>query len=193
MLLNVYLISHPLIHRLSNQIIYSTETNNNTYTYINSKINFFLIYEALRTWIKIQTIYVKEIDLIKDINIYDSNESYIIMTNITDYCSIISDIKILLPRVHLQHIHLNLKTQKDINDDCLEHNIITTIKKHKIIVMEKFLYNHSIIQLLDYLLLEKKINIQQIKIICTICTNSILETIGNKYPYLTIYTTKILS
>lgn len=59
--------------------------------------------------------------------------------------------------------------------------------------MEKLLSNFSILKLLDYLIVEHKIHINAIKIICIACTNNILEILGRQYPLLKIYTTKIIN
>lgn len=193
MQLNVYLISHPIIKKLSSTIIYSKTKNDQIYNYYISSLGLLLIYEVIRKWIKTQNIYIKNIELTKELSLFNYKESYLIMTNLMDCNQIISGISIILPQVHLQHINLNEYKQKYINNDCIDSNIINIIKTQKIIIIEKFLNNYSIIKLLDYLLSKQDINVNQIKIMCITCTNSILELLGNKYPYLEVYTTKIYS
>uniref|UniRef100_UPI003001F160 hypothetical protein n=1 Tax=Anunuuluaehu liula TaxID=3049639 RepID=UPI003001F160 len=191
MQLNVYLISHPIIQKLSNTIINSKPENNQIYNYNTSSLGFLLIYEVIRKWIKTQNIYIKNIELTKELYVFNSKESYLIIANLMDCNQIISGISLLLPQVHLQHINLNTYKKKYINNDCIDSNIINIIKKQKIIIIERFLSNYSIIKLLDYLLLKQHIKISQIKIMCITCTNSICEQLGNKYQSLEIYTTKI--
>nr|YP_009773986.1 uracil phosphoribosyltransferase or UMP pyrophosphorylase [Caulacanthus okamurae]QIZ74603.1 uracil phosphoribosyltransferase or UMP pyrophosphorylase [Caulacanthus okamurae] len=194
MQLNVYLISNPIISKLSHQIIYSAEKKNNIYIDIQCQLNLFLIYETLKKWIKIENIYIKNIDHIKKKCIFDTQESHLLLTNIQDCSNIISNIKTILPKLYIVHTCIDEKTKQyiNINDDYLGKDIINTIKKQKIIIIQTLLNNNSIIQLLNYLTLNHKINVNAIKIICTGCTTNILEMISNEYPSLEIYTTQII-
>nr|YP_010904371.1 hypothetical protein REQ04_pgp005 [Catenella fusiformis]WCH57622.1 hypothetical protein [Catenella fusiformis] len=188
MQLNIYLISHPIINKLSTEIIYSTSKDNCIHTHTYSQLNLFLIYEVLRRYIKIQNIYVKHLKYTKEICIFYPKESYLFLANIEEYGSTITNIKTIIPKVHVIHTIFNSKIKEYI-----QNSITNIIKKQKIIIIEKLLDNFSIIQLLDYLIIDNNINIDTVKIVCIACTNNILEIIGNKYPSLKIYTTKIIN
>nr|QVY57956.1 uracil phosphoribosyltransferase or UMP pyrophosphorylase [Betaphycus gelatinus] len=191
MQLNIYLISHPIIHKLSTQLIYSIKNKNNINIYNYAELNLFLIYEVLRRLIQTKTIYINNIDYIEEICIFNPQDSYLFLTNIEDCGDITSYLKTIMPRLSLVHINLNKKHY--INKNYLNENIINLSNKQKIIVMEKFLNSYSIIQLIDYLIYNVKIKSNKIKLICITCTNNILDIINNKYPSLEIYTTKIIS
>lgn len=192
MQLNIYLISHPIIQKLSNQLICSTYKNNQIQNIIrNNPLHSLLVYEVTRKWINGYNIYIKNLNNIKKIYKFDNQESYLIITNFMDCGNIINNINILLPKVYIQHINLENYTTRKINDDCIDSKIINIIEKQKIIIIENFIKDYSIIKLLDYLFIYKKIKIQNIKIICITCNSSILEYIGAQYPHLQIYTTQI--
>lgn len=153
-----------------------------------NQLNLFLIYEVLRKYIQTQNIYVKNLKYTKEICIFYPKESYLFLTDIEDCGSVINNIKIMIPQVNLIHTVFNNKVKEYV-----ENRIVNIVNKQNIIIMEKLLNNLSIIQLLDYLITNRKININTIKIICIACTNKILEVISNKYPSLKIYTTKIIN
>nr|QOS04516.1 uracil phosphoribosyltransferase [Sarcopeltis skottsbergii] len=184
MRLNIYLISHPIIKQLSLSIINTSLKNKQIYQYNAKLLGCLLIYETVRKWIIIHYISIKNIDSKKELYKFDAKESYIILTNLTECGDIVSDINTILPQMYLQHINFN-----NYYEDNYIH--LNMIKKEKIIIVEKFLNNYSIIRLLDYLLLEQKVRISQIKIICITCSHSICEYLGNKYQSLEIYTTKM--
>lgn len=184
--LNIYLISHPIIKQLSYEIT-KTEDNTEIIKHHNyKKIGVLLIYETIRTWIKLQNIYIKQIHSIKEICLFNEQESYTIITDLAESYHIISEAIILLPNASLCHISLIDKEEIIYNN---LNNLITNGKK--IIFIQQSLNNYFLIQILDYLLLKKHIKISQIKIICILCNNKIIEKIGYKYPNLNIYTTKI--
>nr|YP_009298033.1 uracil phosphoribosyltransferase [Plocamium cartilagineum]AOM67971.1 uracil phosphoribosyltransferase [Plocamium cartilagineum] len=184
--LNIYLMSHPIIKQLSYQIT-KKENNKQIVNHHHYKnIGILLIYETIRQWIELQNIYIKQIHSIKEICLFNEQESYIIITDLSESYHMISEIILLLPNVSLHHISLIEKEQVIYNN---LNNLITDDKK--IIFIQKSLNNYFLIQILDYLLSKKHVKISQIKIICIICDNKIIEKIGYKYPNLNIYTTKI--
>nr|QVY58362.1 uracil phosphoribosyltransferase or UMP pyrophosphorylase [Kappaphycus striatus] len=191
MQLNVYLISHPIINKLSTQIMYSTKSKNYVNTYIYSQLNLFLIYEVLRKLVQTKKIYIKNIDYIEEIYIFNPKESYILLTNLENCGDIILYLKTIVPQLSL--IHINLNKKQYINKNYLNDNIKNLEEKQKIVVIEQFLDNHSIIPLIDYLIYNIRIKSKTIKLICITCTNNILSIMNNRYPSLEIYTTKIIS
>nr|QVY58161.1 uracil phosphoribosyltransferase or UMP pyrophosphorylase [Eucheuma denticulatum] len=191
MQLNVYLISHPIIHKLSTQLMYFTKNKNNINAQTYNGLNLFLIYETLRKLVRTKTIYMKNIDYIEETSMFNPQESYLLLTNIENCSDIITYLKNIIPKLSL--IHINLNKKQYINKNYLSESIINIANNQKIIIMENFLDSNSIIQLIEYLIYNIKIKDNKIKIICITCTNNILEIINNKYPLLEIYTTKIIN
>ncbi|CCP38072.1 uracil phosphoribosyltransferase or UMP pyrophosphorylase (plastid) [Chondrus crispus] len=184
MRLNIYLISHPIIKQLSLAIINTNLNNKHVYQDNAKLLGRLLIYETVRKWMTIHYISIKNIDSKKELYKFDRKESYRILANLVECADIVSDINTILPQMYLEHVNSNNHNQNSYKD-------INIIKKEKIIIIEKFLNNYSIIRLLDYLLIEKKVQISQIKIMCITCSNNICEYLGNKYQSLEIYTTKM--
>nr|QCI07176.1 hypothetical protein [Hypnea pannosa] len=190
--LNIYIISHPIIHTLSTQIIYSLQKNNKINESICNEITFLLIYELLRKWIKVKNIYIKDIDQIKEISIFDPKESYILLTNLEKCYNTINHLKILIPKLSLLHID----TYKDENHNtkiCFHSKQEKNLKNNKIIIVQKILNNNSIINFINELIHQYNIHINSIKIICIVCNKKILENINKKYSNLEIYTSKIIN
>nr|YP_010903372.1 hypothetical protein REP76_pgp005 [Hypnea cornuta]WCH55825.1 hypothetical protein [Hypnea cornuta] len=190
--LNIYIISHPIISILSTQIISSVQINNKINEPIYSEIHFLLIYELLRKWIKVKNIYIKDINEMKEISIFNPKESYILFANMEKYYNIVNHLKILMPKLLLKHIDI----YKDNNDYTKIHfnsKHTNYLKNNKIIIVQKILNNNSIIYFVNQLINEYKIHINSIKIICIVCNKKILETINTEYSNLEIYTTKIIN
>nr|QCI07377.1 hypothetical protein [Leiomenia cribrosa] len=190
--LNIYIIAHPIIKKLSNQFINSTHQNPQIQNILNNDpLHILLIYEVTRKWITGYNIYIKNLNHIKPIYRFNKKESYLIITNFM-YCgNIINNINKLLPKVCIQHLNLEQYKEKEINDECINHQIINRIREKKIIIVENFIEDNSIIKLLHYLITYKNIYIKNINIICITCNSIILENLGSKYPNLKIYTTHI--
>nr|QJH88382.1 hypothetical protein [Pterocladia lucida] len=179
MRLNIYLLSHPLIHILSDYIIEREEKNNFAYYLKAQQLGIFLIYEILRSWIKTKEVYIKKIHTTKQINIIDPLESYSIVTDLTSSHHIITAIGSILPYTQFKQINkLSTKINYHFNE--------------KIILFEKSLCNYKTLQSIDFLVRHKEIDINHIKVACIICNNKVLDQIGYIYPNLKIYTTKII-
>lgn len=192
MTLNIYIISHPIINTLSSQIIYSIQENNEINESIYNEINFLLIYELLRKWIEVKNIYIKNIDYIQEISMFNPNESYTLFANLEKCYNIIDSLKILIPKLSIIHTY----TYKDRNYNAkiyYNSNQEKKLKNSKIIIIEKILSNNSIINFVTELVKQYNIHITCIKIICIACHNKILELINKKYSNLEIYTTKIIN
>nr|WCH57221.1 hypothetical protein [Hypnea musciformis] len=190
--LNIYIISHPIISILSTQIRSSLETNNKINEPIYSEINFLLIYELLRKWIKVKNIYIKDINKMKEISIFNPRESYILFTNIEKYYNIINHLKILIPKLSLRHINID-KNNNDYTKIYFNSKHRKYPQNNKIIIVQKILNNNAVIHFVNQLINEYKIHINSIKIICIACNKKVLEGINTKYSNLEIYTTKIIN
>lgn len=192
MQLNIYIISHPLIQNLSQQIINHTlrKYTYNCLTIYYKQIGQLMIYEAIRKWIKNQKIYIKTLNTIKELSILHPKESYIIIADLINSHELVSEIPALLPESNIIHRSLDKQILLSNEDDII-NQIIT--KKDKIFIIIKFLNSYSIIKLIQDLISKKHVKLNQICIICITCDNKILDKIGSNYPHLNIYTTKIIT
>lgn len=187
--LNIYKISHPLIERLSNKIIHESTAFNKATNIDYKELGKLLIYEATRKKLKIHKIYIKNLNKTKELCILDPKITYIIITDLIHYHSIVTEIETILPKIKLSHYDFH-KHKLQLNQNTISETITTN---HKIIIITKILDNYYIIDLLNHLLLEKHVKLDQVQIICIACKNKVLNKIGKKYPYLNVYTAKILN
>lgn len=181
MLLNIYLISHPIIKLLSKSFNY-TEINEaqDNYKYIN----LFLFYEMMRKHLQIKVIYIKKISYLQTFYMLESNKEYYIITNLLNTYNVVGEIKVLMPNIKILNINNYTKSLSQ------ELNNISKVKT--IIILENILYQSSIIELITILIKEHKVYIENIHIVCIACYNHILDQLGKKYPKLNIYTTQII-
>nr|QCI08296.1 hypothetical protein [Pterothamnion crispum] len=99
----------------------------------------------------------------------------------------IAEIENIFPQTTLKHIDIKQ------NDTWIGINLHKVNDKTNLIILEKFLNNENIINLIDYLHKNQSIPFNCIKIVCITCTHKILETISTKYTNLNIYTAKIIN
>lgn len=185
MKLNIYVISHPIIQIFKQNIDknnkkQSIEDNN------ESKIILFLIYEILRKLIKITNIYVHKLNYIKQISIMDYQQKNYIITNIVDNFNLLAIIYNTFPQINITHCNIN-KNEKWYKKN--KHNLN---QKTNIIIIEKFLVEDNIINIIQDATNDIKITERQITIACITCTNQILEKISKYYNNITLYTTGII-
>jgi len=188
MQLNIYIISHPLIQLLYNSI--DNRTNSNISIYNHKYIGLILLYETMRKYVEIQTIYIKNINSIKTSYYKNPCEKHFIITNIVNTYHIISDIKTLIPEVKIIHIDSKKRNLSNIYKD---NNLNLLNKKYKIIILYDILYDYNTINLIDDIIENTNISINNIQIACLACYSQLLNKIGSKYPTLNIYTTKIIN
>lgn len=191
MQLNIYLMSHPVIQILANDIIYKQDsTIYNDKRNNHSQLGFLIIYEILRKSLIINKIYIKKLHYIREIHTLNKSKPYLILTNIIKSYSFINNALDLFPEVKVQHITTNQDNNTLYNQNKYQLTNNTNIE---VFIIELHLNNYSIIDTLDQLILRNEINSKSIKIICITCINKILDKIGAKYPNLSIYTTKIIN
>lgn len=190
MLLNIYLISHPIIKLLSNSLISSNINQENNYyvDYHNKYIGLFLIYETMRKYIDIKSIYVKKIFYFKEIHLLNNKKEYYIITNLLNTSHIIGELKILIPNIKIINI--------DYSKNKLNINIIKQInpsnKNQDIIIFTNILSENWINELINDLTISSNISTKNMHIACIACYHQILEKLGKQYPHLNVYTTKII-
>nr|YP_010199495.1 hypothetical protein LK036_pgp012 [Gracilariopsis tenuifrons]UAD89353.1 hypothetical protein [Gracilariopsis tenuifrons] len=190
MQLNIHIIIHPIIQKLANEIIYHKSYKNKIYNENEKTLGILILYETLRTWIKIYNFYIKKVSFLKEGNYINRHEKYLIITNLIEYHNFIVEAQKILPKTFLKHIDFS---RNNTHNEYILNNIDShDLVKYKIIIFEKFLNNYTIIQLLNYLSKNSKLNLDTIKIICITCNHKVLKEIGKKYPKLSIYTTKII-
>nr|YP_009243962.1 uracil phosphoribosyltransferase or UMP pyrophosphorylase [Sporolithon durum]AMK96204.1 uracil phosphoribosyltransferase or UMP pyrophosphorylase [Sporolithon durum] len=193
MKLSVYIISHPLILQLSN-LINNNKTNKQNYNYQNicKTLGFLVIYETIRTWLKFEKLYIHKIEGVKEIILANSEESYLIITNIAKNIDLISTIKDLIPKCKLGLIHL-FKTDKIYQISKTFNSLPKDISKNqKIIILDKYIETEGTIKLIEYLVKIKKVDLNQIRISCIACEKRGLKKIAYSYPKIRIYTTEII-
>nr|YP_009500381.1 uracil phosphoribosyltransferase [Gracilariopsis heteroclada]AXE43543.1 uracil phosphoribosyltransferase [Gracilariopsis heteroclada] len=190
MQLNIHIIIHPIIQQLANKIIYHKSYRNKTYNDNEKTLGMLILYETLRTWIKLYNFYIKKVSFLKEGNYTNKDEKCLIITDLIKHHNFFAESQKILPKIFLQHIYIN---KNNTRDNYIIHNIDSyDLSKYKIIIFDKFLNSYTIIQILNYLFRNTKINVDNMKIICLTCHHKILKEIGKKYPELNIYTTKII-
>ncbi len=182
MTLKIYKLSHPILKTILSHT--SSQIHNYNYRYIG----LLLLYEIFRQNIITKKIYIKHIKSIKIIDVIHEDKKYLILTNISETYDMISDINQLIPKV--QVIHTEYKNRNSIQNSL--NNLKIDSRKSEIFIIEKITKNEYIIDLINYLTNEKKINTRNIKIGSIISNENTLEKIGNEYSELKLYTTKIL-
>nr|QCI08536.1 hypothetical protein [Spermothamnion repens] len=187
MQLNIYLISHPIIKLLSQTII-NNQANEAIMTNSYKQIGLFLTYETTRKWIKIHNIYLKKFNKIQQMTLLDPNRKYYIFTKLSNTYKMLVDIQLFLPNMTIidtvYENNIVLKNKK------INHLFDKTSKEIKIIIFDNILQESYAIQLIKYL--NQYINTKDIYITCISCYEKTLHIIGQSYPELQIYTTKII-
>nr|QCI06375.1 hypothetical protein [Dictyurus purpurascens] len=184
MQLNIYIVSHPIIKILSNSIIENNKITNIS-IYNEKYLGFLLIYELMRKYIKINSIYIKKINYVKKIYIKNHNKQHYIITNLIETYKIIGEITSLLPDIKI----ININTKQNIQQI---ENLQNITFNTEIIIFDKILKSSWILQIIRHLIRKRKICIENIQIVCLACYNQILDKLGNEYPKLEIYTAKII-
>nr|ARW60707.1 uracil phosphoribosyltransferase [Polysiphonia sp.] len=182
MKLSIYQISHPIIKIVLTKIDYKNQEFNYKY------IGFLFIYEIFRKCININRIYIKQIKKIKYFDTMNNSEKYFILTNLSYTYDLISDITTILPDINI--IQINYNSISNIEHSIKNLKIEST--KDKVFILEKITKNENILNLVKYLKHKKKIDTQNINISCIMIYEETLNKIGNQYPELKVYTTKIL-
>lgn len=187
-LLNIYLISHPIITILSDSTLDKNFYKKSKLEYKHKYLGLFLLYEILRKNISTKNIYIKQILYIKKINIIDNNNKYYILTNLNKTYNLINDINILIPQIKIFNIEPYINFYKN-NKELFQILCNNKVKKN-IIILDNIINNTEIFDLIKFLINDCKIN--KINIACLACDKQIINKLGNKYPKINIYTTKII-
>lgn len=187
MKLNIYNISHPIIKILSNTTV-ANNNNSSLSSYYCKNFGLLFMYEILRKYIKVETIYIQLIDSTKELKLISNSQKYLVATNICNTYEIISDIKTLLPNIDIINIsYNNISNEQSINEKTKK-----PINNAQIFILEKHLNNINVMNTIKYFISIKEIPIKNIAIACITSEHGILKQLGNIYPSMRVYTTKIL-
>nr|YP_009394445.1 uracil phosphoribosyltransferase [Leptosiphonia brodiei]ARW63007.1 uracil phosphoribosyltransferase [Leptosiphonia brodiei] len=186
MKLKIYKISHPLIKlmltRMETEYLSAIDKK-----YYERYIGFFVIYEILRKYMIIKNLHIQLLEGSKKIETIDIRTKYIILTNLSDTYSMISEIKFITSNVHIIHTEY-----EDINKIKNYLERIGKIDNNSyIFIIEKTTKNYKIINLIDYLKNTSHIALSKISIGNILSDSTILKKIGEQYPELKVYTTQI--
>lgn len=184
MKLNIHVISHPIVQNLSSLTINRSFTSNIN-NLVLKQLGLLILYETIRNWIKTYKLTIKKISYKKEITIINPRESFIIISNTLQYLSLIQDIQFILPNSKFKLIednnHINFNQLSKLDDNA------------KIIIITYKITLKYILNLLDYFLHKKNIQIYKIRLICIKCETDQLIEISKKYNKLNIYTTQIIN
>lgn len=186
MKLNIHIISHPIIEILSNlskNQAKATTIKNHALRYLG----LFMIYETVRSWLKIYRLTVTQALLQKEISVIDPKESYVIIFNNLNELSLFNEVQELIPNNSLNLIEKSEIDKK--NEAAIKLPKISSCTK--IIITLKQLDSKYVLSLLEYLAKKHNTKLAQIRLICIICTTDQLIDISERYGNLNIYTTKI--
>ena len=176
MKLNIYVISHPIIQILN----HSNNIKN------EPKVILFLIYEILRKLIDIKNVYIHKLNNVQKLSVMNSLQENYIIANLVNNYNLLTEIYDTFPQTHITHYNIN------DSDGNIIKNIQNINEKTNIIIIEKFLAEDHIINLLEYMNHNINIKEKQITIACITCTNQILEKISKYYNEINLYTTNII-
>ncbi len=186
MQLQIYKISHPIIKLISSRI------NNKYISHVDQRqcekyAGFLIIYEIFRKYISIRNIYIKLTEGTKIVEAIDTNKKYVLLTNISNTYHMLTDITSITSNFELHHVDYEKKNEIK---NYIE-NIYSDNSNISIFIIERITKNYKIVNLIEYLVKDKKFSLDKISICNIFSSSGILKEIGQKYPKLKIYTTKI--
>ena len=187
MKLNIQLISHPIIQSLA-ELIINDKKHVNAQDSIVKNLGLLIIYETIRSWIKIYKLKIKRIKLHEEIVSTDPKESYVIIINDLKYFNYFYEVKNLIPQINFQLIKEDEINEKNIAvSDCVKINQCT-----KIIIALRKLNAEYVSSLIDHLIKNKNIGSDKINLISIVCTKNQIIKLSQQHSYLSLYTSKIL-
>lgn len=187
MKLNIHVASHPIIRHFS-EIIIHHKTAGDIKNYEKKHFGLLLSYEAIRGWIQIYKLNIKQVKSRQKITIIDPKESWIMILNSLKYFSYFSEIENLLPKISLE-----LVREDEVNIiDKIPSKLAGANVYTKAIIALHELNSEYTAAILEYLIEKQKMQIHQIRLIATLCRKDQMIQLSQKYSDLNIYTSKIL-
>lgn len=193
MQLNIHIIIHPIVQKLSNEAIYDycKLGKSKIYSNNNRKLEMLILYESVRKSITGENIYIRKVDYLEEKYLLNRKRKYLIIADLIESYSVISETNSLIPGNEIRHVSLKEILTDSKNKSIFNYLNNKNFKNCKIIIFEKFLNRHSVIEILEYLTNKMLARVNQIQITCIACNQRIIKQIGKKYPNLSIYTAKI--
>jgi uracil phosphoribosyltransferase len=148
-------------------------------------LGLLIIYETIRTWIKMHKLTIKTTEQEKEIVIIDPKESYTIIFDNLKYVNMVQEIQSILPTMNLKLI----EQTSNRNHLLLE---LPANMHHKILIISYRMDTSLIENILKGLMNKYSIKLEQIRLACIECRTDQLIQISKLYSHLTIYTTKII-
>nr|QHO64075.1 Phosphoribosyltransferase [Lympha mucosa] len=189
--LNIYTINHPIVRNLISYI-YNTETNIIERREILSQLSYILFYEATRKSIKLINLHIKKLNSIVEIALLPKKISQIIFNEIHASPILCKKIYDIIPKAIVLPFYTNsIKDTKYIKINIENH--LNLIESHSQIFILQIYLNTDILCEIFHLIEAKKIKIEQIQVLCIVCSIEELQKTSQKYSNLNIYTTKIIN
>nr|YP_009313400.1 Uracil phosphoribosyltransferase [Dichotomaria marginata]SCW21654.1 Uracil phosphoribosyltransferase [Dichotomaria marginata] len=191
MAFNIYTVKHPLVlnwtSTLNNLDIESQSIKNE----IRHKIGISLVYEAMRKAIKIQNLYIKNLDYIHDIHFVCNSPINIICPDFNLYQLFKHHLEYFIPNVLIYPIILCSDQQIiDMTSPHIKKNY-ENINKN-LLILEEYLEAKKITTILNYISKKHK-DTKNIQICATITSAKEIQKLSKIYPQLHIYTTKLIN
>lgn len=180
-------MSHPIIQNCSEEIS-SCSTLFSPENRALKHLGLFITYEAMRNWLKIYKISIKQTGIDKEIMIIDPKESHVIIFSNLKHLSFFYGVEDLIPKSKFKLIRESEISK--MNPTPIE---LTEINSYtKIIIAVHKLNSEYTINLLNYLTEQHRVKIDQIRLTSTTCTSGELSKLSQEYSHLNIYTAKIV-
>lgn len=192
MQLHIYILSHPLFKQLCS-IVQKRKLEYYVQARLNQELGSLLIYETIRKWLLIRDLYVRYVDTFKKIEFIDTQESYIVITSTYQNYNLVYEANNLLPNCHVIFIQWKyIENIQSIVSREFNYQVRSIDKSKKIIIVEKYINGFFIIDLINYLIQNKEMEISQIRLTALTCHINILERLSQKYPGLRLYIVHII-
>lgn len=185
MKLNIHVISHPIIKNLSEVIVHH-KTHGHTTNHKKRNFGLLIMYEAIRDWLKIYSLHVKQLRSKQPITIIDPKESCVIILNSMQYFNYFCELDNLLPRIQFK-----LVSTDGISETSKDYAFNDINQYTKVIIALHQLNSEYVINLTECLIKKSGIRIDQIRLISILCREDELIKLSQTYKRLRIYTSRI--
>nr|YP_009297836.1 uracil phosphoribosyltransferase [Kumanoa americana]AOM67570.1 uracil phosphoribosyltransferase [Kumanoa americana] len=192
MTLSIYTIKHPLVQHWSSYILNVTNAKHEQKNIV-SQIFLTLLYESTRKSIKLINLYINHLGYIKEINLICNKRPYLIFSEINLIEILGKNIYKFFPEADILPFQItNFSKSRQTYIEFGDLSNCCQLNPH-IIIIEQYLNLDSMSKIVSSIK-NTKYAIQEIQVICFICSNEILQIINKTYINinLTIYTTKII-
>lgn len=192
MALKIYTINHPLVRNWSSYL-FNVKVKFNDKKEIFNQLYSSLLYEAMRKSVQTIDLYLLKLNNISEISLLPKKKQCTVLSEINLLQTLGQNIYKLIPHVTIWPFQSNYNEYLNKETINFIDSLIPIQYNSNIIVLETDL-NDEIIFSIFNLILNKKITIDQVLIICLTCSKDTLQKINKNYTNinLIIYTTKII-